>query len=62
MKVCVLKMKDGTLHKGEHQCHLHMMLELELDPDEIADCGWETVPGEINWGCGDSIKNREEQD
>lgn len=56
--ICVIKMKDGTMHEGRHSCHLTMMEHLDLDPDEIDDCGWKLPNGHIDWGHGDSIDNR----
>jgi hypothetical protein len=55
---CVIKMEDGTVHEGNYSCHLTMFLRLELDPDKIEDCGWKLPDGRIDWGHGDSIKER----
>ena len=53
---CVIKMKDGTLHEGDYSCHIRMLEALDLDADNIEDCGWKAPDGVINWGHGDSIK------
>lgn len=58
LNLCIIAMKDGTIHEGKYVCHLTMLLALEIDADGIEDCGWKLPDGHIDWGHGNSIKDR----
>lgn len=58
---CVIEMNDGTIHEGEigqYSCHLAMAEALSIDFNEIKECGWKKADGTIEWGLGNSIKEK----